>query len=171
MDTGSVPQPKEATLMRPPYDPNATISLPAPCYLIGQMELVYIYFGAGFWIPILALIYVQFARIKRFLGKKLLQNRLTRQHVEGAVEEELEPKKKLAATGEDRFKQLIAAKAKQSRFTLAMIEAASPQSLLGQAMVRTVVKIIKIISFITADYWKKNGVFRWVWLYCAVAYL
>ena len=105
------------------------------------MELVYIYFGVGFWIPLLALVYVQFSRIKQFLVKKLLQHRLTRQHVRGVVEEELEVDKKLAATGEDRFKQLIAAKANQSRFTLAMIEAASPQSLLGQTLVRNSVEV------------------------------
>ncbi|XP_055331625.1 calcium-activated potassium channel slo-1-like [Paramacrobiotus metropolitanus] len=143
MDAGGcVPLPFPV-VVRPTYDPNATVPLPAPCYLVGRKELVYIYFGSGFVIPILALIYVQFDRLRRFVLRNLKRRGL--QCRQDNINEEFVPKPSdsdsdemaqggIKKSGVERMKLLMEAKQRQSPFMRFFTEAASPQSQLGQIL-------------------------------------
>ena len=115
--------------------------LPAPCYLVGSQELVYVYFGAGFLIPILALLYVQFSWLKRWITRKVSRHAFMcgRRFVDdnsSQSEDAISPDvQKLRKSGAERVKLIQEAKANQSRFTIIVTRAASSQSFFGQILV------------------------------------
>ncbi|OQV15891.1 Calcium-activated potassium channel subunit alpha-1 [Hypsibius exemplaris] len=135
MDTGSVPI-RDAAVTRMPYNPNVSVALPAPCYMVGEVELVYVYFGAGFVLPILALLYVQFSWFKRFLFRKLIQHNLmcgwSVPVGENSVMDEREAG--LKRSGAERVRLIREAKARQSKCVVLLTQAASSQGLLGQIL-------------------------------------
>lgn len=116
---------------------------PVPCHLIGEPELVYVYFGVGFLIPIFALIYVQFEAIKNFVLTKIRNQDCTCKRAESGAE--TEEKAELAddlhvdPPAVDRLEALAEAKLKRSWLEIFLTEASSAQTTLGQIMVRGVI--------------------------------
>ena len=112
---------------------------PAPCYSVGEPELVYAYVGIGLAIPAVMTVFVQRHVFFRSL-RKAWQFRCRRSGLAGEQDNQHNPdSNKIGLTKEatvsEKVRQLAAKRAKRSRVYDLALEASNSQALLGQVVV------------------------------------
>ncbi|OQV15848.1 Calcium-activated potassium channel subunit alpha-1 [Hypsibius exemplaris] len=141
---------------------DGSIPLPAPCWTVGAMPLVYVYFGIGLSVTMTLIFYGQFDFLRDLIAGRFRTARCSctgqpppDDNATGSKAEELG----VDQPAVDRLIALSEAKAKRSRMTVFLAEAATAQTTLGQILMGTgvVCSGISLMIYLAAVSNKRNS--------------
>lgn len=101
--------------------------------MVGRKNLIVLYFGCGFIIPVVALSYLLITLLYRTVKKKL---RMRQEYEIIDEDEDLEPDSNAPQPHLDKIKMLVLSRKNRSKISVWIADASSPQTKPGLRMVR-----------------------------------